>query len=420
VASTLSARLQTIGAHSARAAHITSTAATVLQRNAGTYREQEALTAASLHPGGGAAAGALAASTAGMVAVAAPPVPTPVVPASAPAGVTPTGGKSIAALIHGGAGPGPLLAAADRARAHVTELREISTSLLATTARLAQVWQSPAAEAVIERISGLARWYDNHAEHTTTVARACEDQADNFARTRAAVPRPEEFDDLERRLENATRANVAARGAYIPVIAELQTQLAATHTRAVTAYADYSTRAADLRTADSTSPPPTVHAVDYTGDIKEAPPGPVPERPWEYNNGYTTTVNARGPDGTIVDGGTLVSLDDVWNELHRCFNCNRTAEEINIEFATLPGHADGPGSTIHFRWTEQAGAPHLDIRGYTTEGPGSGDNPFSAPARVGYTAFAELVWQPYIDNVVTHVVQQKGYEALPIRIIGGH
>ena len=204
--------------------------------------------------------------------------------------------------------------------------------------------------------------------------------------------------------------------------------------------------------------PPHGDAVQAV-DFKQGPPGPFPEAPWEYNNDYTTTVNARGPDGKVVDGGTLVSLDDVWDELHRCFNCNfpiggapkefpkvgdqiplemnlagvkaanlpvevtqvsRTADAIDIEFATLPGHADGPGSTIHFRWTEQGGAPNLDIRGYITEGPGSGDNPFSAPARVGYTGLAQLVWQPYIDNVVTHVVQSKGYEALPLRVVGGH
>lgn len=200
--------------------------------------------------------------------------------------------------------------------------------------------------------------------------------------------------------------------------------------------------------------PESVQALDFP----LGPPVPIPEPPWEYNNGYTTNVKARGPDGKNIDGGSLVSLDDVWNELHRCFNCNfpiggapkefpkvgdqlplemkiagvkvanlpvevtqinRTADAIDIEFATLPGHEDGPGSTIHFRWTEQAGAPHLDIRGYITEGPGSEDGPFAAPERVGYTALAQVVWQPYIDNVVTHVVQSKGYEAVPLRVVGG-
>ena len=147
------------------------------------------------------------------------------------------------------------------------------------------------------------------------------------------------------------------------------------------------------------------------------------------------------------------------NELNRCFNCNfpiggapkyfpkvgdqlplemriadvraaslpvqvtqidKTADAIDIEFVALPGHDAGPGSTIHFRWTEQAGVPHLDIRGYITEGPGSGDNPFSAPAHVGYTALAKAAWQPYVDNVVTHVVQSKGYEAIALRVLGGH
>ncbi|BBN50939.1 hypothetical protein JPH1_54140 (plasmid) [Mycobacterium avium subsp. hominissuis] len=86
----------------------------------------------------------------------------------------------------------------------------------------------------------------------------------------------------------------------------------------------------------------------------------------------------------MVGAGTVSSIDDVWKELNRCFNCNfpmggapkelpkvgdelpleirtagqkllnfpvkvtqieRTANDINIEFTTLPGHVDGE------RWT---------------------------------------------------------------------
>ncbi|WP_421876478.1 WXG100 family type VII secretion target [Mycolicibacterium wolinskyi] len=203
----------------------------------------------------------------------------------------------------------------------------------------------------------------------------------------------------------------------------------------------------------------TVQAVSFN-TMPQSPQFPLPQKPWEYNNDYTANVNVRDANGNIVSAGTLVSLDDVWNELNRCFNCNfpiggapkefpkvgdeyplemriagvkaanlpvkvtevsRTEDAIDIEFATLPGHADGDGSTIHFRWSEEAGQLHLDIRGYITEGPGSGENPFSAGARVGYTALAEVVWQPYIDRVATHVVQSKGYEALPQGVVlGGH
>lgn len=127
VATGLSARLETIGVHSARAASITSTAAGVLQANAGTYREQEDLNAAALRPDGAATAG-LAAPTAGPASATA--LPAAIAPV-APVGVTPTDGKGVAVLIHGGTGPEPLLAAAGTARAHAAELRQISSRLRA-------------------------------------------------------------------------------------------------------------------------------------------------------------------------------------------------------------------------------------------------------------------------------------------------
>jgi hypothetical protein len=456
VAATLSTRLALIGAHSARAAHITSAAAAVLDANASTYRDQEESNAASLRRGGSAVA-AITRPTASTPAAFSAPIPAPAT--SVPAGVTPTDGKTIAALLHGGTGPGPLLTAADQARRHAAMLRGSSIEIRSAGTRLGQSWQSPAAENAGARLTALADWYADHAEHAATAARTCTTQSESFARARAAIPPPQEFENLERRLMAANQANAAPNclGRYTPVITQLQSQLAGLHNRALNAYADYTTGAGNLGADATTPPPPTVQALDST--FKQAPPGPFPEAPWEYNNDYTTNVHARGPDGRIVDGGSLVTLDDVWKELHRCFNCNfpiggapaefpkvgdhiplemriagvqaanlpvevtqikRTADAIDIEFATLPGHEDGPGSTIHFHWTEQDGAPHLAIRGYITEGPGSESGPFAAPERVGYTALAKVVWQPYIDNVVTHVVQAKGYEALPLRVIGGH
>ncbi|WP_241204897.1 PPE domain-containing protein [Mycobacterium sp. PSTR-4-N] len=455
VAGVVSTRLAVISGYSTQAASITAAAAVRLHANASTYRDQEELNAAAL---GSTSAPAPSTTTApagvglSLVAAVAP------TGAAMPAGVTPTDGKSIAALIHCGPGPASLLAAADAARAHAAELRNVGNDIRSGRSQLARSWQSPAAQNAQTWLAMLERWYVDHAACAAATGRICAQQAEVFTSTRAATPHLEEFAELERRLIAARQANTASGGRYASVITALQTQLAALQSRAVTAYADYTTRAADLVADTAAAPPQTVQALDNS-TIKEAPPGPLPKAPWEYNNGYTTTVHARGPDGTVVDGGSLVSLDDVWKELHRCFNCNfpiggapqafpavgdqlplemkvagaqlanlpvqvtqiqRTADAIDIEFATLPGHEDGPGSTIHFRWTEQAGTPHLDIRGYITEGPGSDDGPFAAPERLGYTALAKMVWQPSIDNVVTHVVQAKGYEALPRYVVGGH
>jgi hypothetical protein len=149
----------------------------------------------------------------------------------------------------------------------------------------------------------------------------------------------------------------------------------------------------------------------------------------------------------VHNAGQVSSLEDVWNELHRCFNCNfpiggaprgfprvgdelplemriagqkmanlpvkvteiqRTADAIDIEFATLPGHVDGDGSTIHFHFYEQGGQLHLGIRGYITDGPGSGDNPWDPILRTGYTEVARGTWQPYIDRLTRNIAQGKG------------
>lgn len=192
-----------------------------------------------------------------------------------------------------------------------------------------------------------------------------------------------------------------------------------------------------------------IHAVDYT-QLPESPRVPPPESPWEYNLDFTSDVEAgsfKYPG--ITSAGKVTSIDDVWNELNRCFNCNfpmggapknlpkvgdelpleirmagqklpvnfpvrvtqiqRSANDINIEFVTLPGHVDGPDSTIHFRFYQSGGQLHLGIRGYITQGPGSEDWPIFSPGlRAGYTCVAMGVWQPYIDRITRHVAEAKG------------
>lgn len=185
------------------------------------------------------------------------------------------------------------------------------------------------------------------------------------------------------------------------------------------------------------------------GDLPEAPRVPLPEKPWEYNLDLTSQIEA-GKDGLpTVNAGSVTSLDDVWNELHRCFNCNfpmggaphdfpkvgdelpleirtvgqklasfpvrvtqilKTKDDLSIEFLTLPGHVDGPGSTIRFHFYQDGGQLHLGIRGFITQGPGSEDLPLVSPGlRGAYTGIAYSTWQPYINNVTRNVAESKGY-----------
>lgn len=187
----------------------------------------------------------------------------------------------------------------------------------------------------------------------------------------------------------------------------------------------------------------SVQAASF-GSVPESPRFPQPEKPWEYNLDLTTDLKVSGGESA----GVGITVDDVWNELHRCFTCNfpmggapkefpkvgdklpleikmagvklanfpvevtqaeKTGSEINIEFVTLPGHVDGPGSTIHFRFFEQGGEIHLGVNAHITDpGPGTGSGLPGALARAGYTGVAHLNWQPYIDRLADNIQQSRG------------
>lgn len=234
------------------------------------------------------------------------------------------------------------------------------------------------------------------------------------------------------RVQEATAAVNAARFRFAGLAAEAQS-LTAT-----------------LPAAGPRTPDKTVQAVDFAGAPQRPPGGPFPEAPWEYNLDFTSDVEAGSFDYPGVrNAGQVTSIEDAWAELNRCFNCNfpmggapedlpkvgdelpleiriagqqlpmkfpvkvtqveKTADEINIEFATLPGHVDGTDSMIHFRFYEQGGQLHLAVRGVISTGPGSGDVPIRSPlARTGYTQVAKTIWQPYIDRLTRHVAESKG------------
>ncbi|MFD6197480.1 hypothetical protein ACFWE3_12320 [Mycobacteriaceae bacterium NPDC060252] len=175
-------------------------------------------------------------------------------------------------------------------------------------------------------------------------------------------------------------------------------------------------------------------------------------RPWQYNLDlvpFSQTTGVAGDKGYVPDLGKDINLDQVWNELHRCFNCNfpiagategfpkvgdrfplviepasgigihegaevpvfvtqieKTADKIFIEYATAPGHVDGVGSTISFTFTK-SDTLHLAVKGIIVGGPGSGDKPWDAALRVLYSGAGKPTWQPYLENLVRHIAGPK-------------
>ncbi|OCB20049.1 hypothetical protein [Mycobacterium intracellulare] len=243
----------------------------------------------------------------------------------------------------------------------------------------------------------------------------------------------------------------AGQAAIVGIVSKYQASSAAVMEESAAAEQAAGRKAMNAGSGGEDGLPPDhggIEAVDYTTQPL-APPQPLPESPWQYNIDFTSEVEAFKDGMPPVSAGSIASIDDVWNELHRCFNCNfpmggapkafpnvgdelpleirtagqkllnfpvrvteiqRTASAIDIEFVTLPGHVDGPDSTIHFRFFEQGGQLHLATHGLITQGPGSEDVPILSPGlRSAYTGVAHAVWQPYINNLTRNIANSKGY-----------
>ena len=257
VAQTFAARVSAIAEYSAAGGVITNVRADMVTASATGYQQQEQVNQASLTNGGS-----------GPAAAAAPSMPVPAIPSLSPPvvappsiGAPPASGRAISQLIHSGAGPEGLFAAAQQMRQHASELSATASQLRQSANGLGQEWDSAAGREAASRVNELGSWYDGHAQHATAAATALEHQGENFGRARAAIATPQQFDDLQRRLETAIAANQApgSFGRYAPVIAQLQAQLGKLNAETVAHYGDYASGAAD----------PSV-----VGDPLQAPPRP--------------------------------------------------------------------------------------------------------------------------------------------------
>jgi uncharacterized protein YukE len=302
VAQTFTARMNGITAYASAAGAITDVRADMLAANGADYQQQEAAHTAIL--GGGSAPTAI---TPHVPADALPVPPSPSVAAPS-IGAPPATGKAIAELIHSGPGVAGLYAAAAQIRQHSADLSATADRLRANANSLNDNWDSAAGREASSRFAELGGWYESHATHASSLAAALDTHGDNYGRTRTAVPPPDRFDDLERRLQMAIAANQApgSLGRYTPVIVALQTELAKLNGEAVQGYANYAATAADHSvTGDPLQNPPRlgVQALDHDMPLTPPPADPPHGKDPRYWIDVTKIVHV--PAGQLAPYGTV-------------------------------------------------------------------------------------------------------------------
>lgn len=225
----------TIGVHSrtaAAGAHLASTAQS--------YDGQDLATSRVLARGGGAGAGVV--PVASMAIPALPPV---AAPPGSPGGAEPVTGLQASALIHGGPGADGFDTAATVLAQHAADLERSADQVRAARNTSESSWVSSAADTAQSHLHRLEADYITQAEAARRLAQQFRAHAEDYRRTKAAMPTPQVFDTLTQRLKMAVAANNTPPtvGLYGPAITALQGQLAEANHTAMTAYQQYRTAA---------------------------------------------------------------------------------------------------------------------------------------------------------------------------------
>ena len=275
---------------------IAAAAAGRLGDNADTYERQEAENARALADVGGSVVGAAASVGRSQPAL----IPPAARPAPAMVGTTPTCGRDIAQLIHGGPGPTGLENAAALLRTHASQLDQAADSIRSARRQIGASWSSGAADAAQRHLVTLEVSYAGHADHARILAQHASTQADNFRRATNQIPPPEAFDDLGRRLVAAVRANSApgSGGRFSGVVAKYTADLAAANTQAVNGFGGYTSGAADVHAIRIRPKVATTTGTDTgTGGRDAAPGGAAPAS----GDGGGQVVDTAGVGGAAGD-----------------------------------------------------------------------------------------------------------------------
>jgi hypothetical protein len=248
---------------------IAAAAAGRLSDNADSYEQQEHENARALGDTGRGGPGSASIAGGSEPSL----VPPAAIPAPSMQGTTPTSGREIAQLIHGGPGPGALAAAAALLRTHAGQLDQAAGSIRSARWQNEASWSSDAADAAQRHLVNLEASYTSQAEQARGLAEQASTQVDNFHRAKNTIPPPQHFDDLERRLMAANRANNApgSVGRFSGVVAKYQTDLAEANVQALNGFGGYTGGAAEV-TAMQVHP-----KVATTTDATTGGPGPIPE-----------------------------------------------------------------------------------------------------------------------------------------------
>ena len=303
VAGTLSARVDAITAYSGAARAITDIRSAMLRASANSYQHQEQVNTAGLGPDGLASA-----AQPSMPSAAIPPLPPATIPPPS-LGAPPASARAISELIHSGPGPAGLYAAAQQMRRHASQLADTANQLHTRASALTQDWDSDAGREAAARITELGDWHDTHALHATAAAATLEQQADNYGRARTAIPTPERFDELQRRLHSAIAANQTpgSFGRYAPIISALHTEIGKLNSETMARYGDYTSGAANPSVVgDPLQVPPRPGGRDIQAlDVPLAPPPQDPPHGKDPRYWLDVTKIIHVPEGQLAPYGTI-------------------------------------------------------------------------------------------------------------------
>jgi hypothetical protein len=293
VAAQLSEQARVAHTYAAMAGHTARSFGALLDKNAGSYTEQESRSVSTLGDG---MAPAIAIVPASLDSGAPPLAGTP---PTLPAGETPTTPRDIARLIHGGPGPGPMQAAAQQLRSHADDLELAAEGLGSSTSTVRSGWTSGSADIATARITELQNWYRDHAVYVRGLAGELDTQADHFQHARAQIPTPQQIDQAERELKAAAEANARSNGRLSPAVSQAQANLGRVYQAATVGYGGYATAAAPIPHIPTPPPaPPAGPMQQQTAQQQAGGDGPPAEQ--RQHSPVTDPVKP-------VDGGTEVA-----------------------------------------------------------------------------------------------------------------
>lgn len=199
-----------------------------------TYESTEANSAGGLVVGCGAVA-------AGPSMPGLPMVPTSTIADLPPGGggMLPANGRQASELLHGGPGTGSLQAASAALSSLAGDLDDSAARTHQANSIAHDSWTSPSANVADDHLSSIESSYTAYGTHARAIATNINYFVDRFERTKATIPPPETFTDIEGRVQNAEALNRQSGGMYTPAVVHWQTQLANAHHQALTRYQQY-------------------------------------------------------------------------------------------------------------------------------------------------------------------------------------